>query len=98
MNKVIKRIIDKQFDYIGEKTSFEEIDRNQGLVKIRNKTIAWYLAYEFKDEDQYEKWLSWATIELEKENMGNKLLEIILMYSLNFPLKQLEKGKQIKMF
>ena len=95
MKKGLERIINKQFEMIGEKILWREIPES-GIVTVKIKKkdteMFWWDRYLFKDEKQYREWEKWALEELKKEKMEDEWVNLFLLYSLNFPVK---KGEQL---
>lgn len=95
MKKALERIINKQFEMIGEKILWKDI-HDSGIVTVKVKKVDtdmfWWERYQFKSETQYREWEKWALEELKKEKMEEEWVNLFLLYSMNFPLK---KGEQL---
>lgn len=91
-----KKIVNKQFEMIGEKVKMGDLGSDRSVTIIVNKKekrIPWYEYYKFKSYDQYMEWREWALIELTKEGRQNELDKIDMLYGFNFPL-ELDENKK----
>lgn len=89
-DKELERIVNKQFEMIGEKITFSDLPED-GLVEVKKKFIPWYHHYKFRDEEQYEQWRTWARGELGNED-DKELNKIDLLYGLSFKYRP-QKGQ-----
>lgn len=81
------RLINKQFEMIGENIKYEEIP-SDGLLKIGKKTKYWYDWYFFRNEAQYKEWMKWAKEEIENIGGIDNIVERELLYlDLRYGLK-----------
>lgn len=72
--KLMKRIVNKQFEIIGEKITFADIPAD-GIVEVGKKKKNWWEVYHFTEEQENE-WKKWV----EKEIEGNYLEDTQLLY------------------
>lgn len=93
-DKDLERIINKQFEIIGEKMTFAKIP-DDGMIKLKKKTLPWYHYYKFDNEDQYNSWREWAREELLKIDVlkiNEELDKIDMLYGLIIKYKS-QKGQ-----
>lgn len=72
--KLMREIVNKQFDIIGEKITFADIPED-GVVEVGKKKKNWWEVYHFTEEQEKE-WKEWVDKKLE----GNFLEEKQLVY------------------
>ena len=85
MNRSIEKIVEKQYEMIGENVKFSDIkDEIEIVVGKKKKKIRWFDHYKFKDEEQYLKWRNWA-IEKLKENEEEDLInEVDMVFGIDY--------------
>jgi len=87
------KLINKQFEIIGETQTFEKIP-DSGIVVIGKKKDYWYNIYKFTEEQEKE-WKEWVLKELEEEYPSDeatkKLQDIELKYG--FVIRYKKKGE-----
>lgn len=91
-NKILHKIIDKQFEIIGEAIKFEDIPEEIEIGKTK-KRVKWYEFYKFKNEEQYQEWRNWARKSLEEVGMLRDFDKLDMIYGLNYHLIETQKGQ-----
>lgn len=91
---IFTRIVNKQFEILGEKTRFSDIP-DDGVVQNGKKKDYWYNVYKFTEE-QESTWKQWALDELREVCSDDVealevLREIELLYG--FVLRYTKKGE-----
>jgi hypothetical protein len=61
--KLMKKIMDKQFEIIGVQMKFEDIPES-GMVKMGKKEVMWWDAFKMTEE-QEKLWKAWAANEMK---------------------------------
>src|SRR5688572_5593539 len=85
------KLINKQFEMIGEKdVKFENFSKD-GIIKRDTKKKYWYEWYFFKDEAQYLEWRNWAKevlldYLLPADSLEKELNYLDLRYGLNYKI------------
>lgn len=85
------KLINKQFEMIGEKDiKFEDFPKD-GIIKRDTKKKYWYEWYWFKDKEQYLEWRDWARkvltdILLFPDQVEKELNYLDLRYGLNYKI------------
>lgn len=93
-DKLLSKILNKQFEIIGETMTFEKIPES-GLLPVGKKKDYWYNIYKFTEEQEKE-WKDWALKELKKhytvdEEAEAKLRDLELRYG--FIIRYKKKGE-----
>lgn len=78
IEKELVRLVDKQFEMIGEKIRLKDIPKD-GIITINGKKMYWYEYYKWDSMEEYEKWREWVKKELEL--IGNENIEYLLNYT-----------------
>jgi len=74
---LMSKILNKQFEMIGEKMTFEDLPVD-GILIINNKKVRWYDHYKWDSWEQYQEWKKYAKEELKI--LGERGLEKFLNY------------------
>jgi hypothetical protein len=91
--QLIAKIVDKQFEMIGEKITLEGLP-DDGMIEIGKKKMYWYDHYKFDNLEQYEEWRSWAEKEIKVlPNWLNELNFIDLLYGMSYKIPKIQKGQ-----
>ena len=93
-DKILKKIVNHQFQIIGVEVKFEDIPEEG--IKVGKKLVKWYDYYFFENEDQYMVWKRWALKELEKINSAHRINEIDMLYGLQYKMRKVSCFKKVR--
>ncbi len=92
---VVRYLVDKQFEMIGETIRYNDLPED-GLLGGKKKNY-WWDVYKFQSKKQYEEWKSWALSELEKNGDEDKFDVIDMTWGMNYTIQKIKEG-QLELF
>lgn len=99
---LLLRLIDKQFEIIGEKVRFRDVENGVEVKEgKKQKVLEWWKVYFFENEEQYEQWKDWAMdqirthLELDERGYLNEFNYLDLVFGLNVKINNNNKKEGI---